>query len=421
MASLNAHNDLADTGRGILKLLSRPQDVAVAVGRFLKPEILSRQKSTTHRSDTAYLDGLRGSAALMVCFAHLTVYTHGNIELCAGHEVFPGVFVEPTPAQWPFLRLFFSGGQFSVALFFCISGFVLTQRLISLLHHGHREDFVRSVHSSIFRRPFRLFLPVIWSTLALATFWHVTGWVTPWPARQPNIFLEYWAWVVETGKFIYFFRRGFLGTYYNVHTWTILVELQGSLFIFIWLFALHHLPSRSRILVTVAALFHLAFLSPGGWFACFFAGMLTGEMVLIYAENSVAKISLPWDRFLRALWARPALYHTVLHAMLVVGWYLACQPTADDTVEATLGDCHGWVTLSKLIPPAYDAKTYLVPPAYDAKLYRWFWLFFAAWLVMICARELRWFRYLLERSFPQCRFYFCVPDMQCPAGKDFVR
>lgn len=54
-----------------------PRNWACAGLDILMPEIL-RRKSGTRRalSSTAWLDGLRGWAALVVCMVHLTVYTH---------------------------------------------------------------------------------------------------------------------------------------------------------------------------------------------------------------------------------------------------------------------------------------------------------------------------------------------------------
>lgn len=54
-----------------------PRNWACAGLDALMPEIL-RRKSGTRRAvgSTAWLDGLRGWAALVVCMVHLTVYTH---------------------------------------------------------------------------------------------------------------------------------------------------------------------------------------------------------------------------------------------------------------------------------------------------------------------------------------------------------
>lgn len=383
-----------------LALLPQPRHAVAVLGNFLKPEIFTRRRSpspaASHRATTAYLDGLRGWAALLVCFVHLAVYTHQDVELCYHHEVFPDVFID-SPVLLPFVRLLFSGGHFSVALFFCISGYVLTQRLIRLLHEDRKDDFVRSVHSAIFRRPLRVFLPVVWSTFIFATFWHVTGLATPWPKREPNLLLEYWSWLLETTHFMFVFKSGFLFSYYNVHTWTIPVELRGSLFLFVWLFLWSHVPHRPRILMTVANIVHLLFFSSGALYAMFFVGMLTAELHLLYAEDRAVQVSLPWNGFLRVLWRHPFFYALLMHLLLVAGLFLASQPTGNGkligneaTVEELLGKCNGWQTLRLMIPRAYDKTNF-----------RWFWFFWGAWAVMICAREVRWLRWCLETNFSQ--------------------
>jgi hypothetical protein len=117
--------------------------IVSAVLHALRPEILQPRKHGAQRSlsRTAWLDGLRGWAALIVCWVHLSVTSHHDLEYCNGYEVSPGVFRQ-TPAMWPYVRILFSGGQFSVAIFFTISGFVLTRKPIALLHEGRRDDFL---------------------------------------------------------------------------------------------------------------------------------------------------------------------------------------------------------------------------------------------------------------------------------------
>jgi len=158
----------------------------------LRPDILTRRKGPAKPiGPTAWLDGLRGWAAFNVAIVHLTVYTHDWAELCYGIEVLPD-YPLTSPIVMPFVRLIFSGGHFAVMLFFHISGYVLTRRLVSMMHEGpsRHDDVVDSVHSAIVRRPFRLFLPVVWSTLTWAIIWHVTGIAIPWPAKQSNIITE---------------------------------------------------------------------------------------------------------------------------------------------------------------------------------------------------------------------------------------
>lgn len=158
----------------------------------LRPDILTRRKGPVKPiGPTAWLDGLRGWAAFNVAIVHLTVYTHDWAELCYGIELLPNYYLT-SPITWPFIRLIFSGGHFAVMLFFHISGYVLTRRLVSMMHEGpsRHDEVVDGVHSAIVRRPFRLFLPVVWSTLTWAIIWHVTGIEIPWPEKQSNIIIE---------------------------------------------------------------------------------------------------------------------------------------------------------------------------------------------------------------------------------------
>lgn len=377
--------------------------VAFWVLESLKPEILSRRKlHSAEKPKTAWLDGLRGWSALVVCFMHLSVYTHRGIELCYG-TVLPGGLSDESrnvsPAAWPIIRVIWNGGHLAVMVFFTISGYVLTKRLISLLHEGRQADFVAALHSSICRRPLRLFLPVLLSTLILLTVWHVTGITTPWPQRQANIFLELVAWIQEMGKFVYFFRGGILFTYYNIHTWTIPVELRGSLCLFVWLFAVSQMPHRTRFLFTLAMTLYLVFGAPGAMYAPFFAGMVTAELDLI--ASGTVQMSLPWDRLVQALGSHAPVRAIVLHSVLVSALYLGGQPAGDggdDGKDVVLGTCHGWVTLSKLIPAAYPND------GNEKSTYRWFWLFWASWLLLLACKEINWLKRVLEGRLSQCSF-----------------
>ncbi|KAH8645960.1 acyltransferase 3, partial [Tricladium varicosporioides] len=342
---------------------------------------------------TAWLDGLRGCAAFCVCMSHLVGYSHGNVGLCYGHKILPGVYYT-SPTSLPLIRLLFSGQFFSIILFFFISGYVLTKRLLSLLHQGQRDEFLESLNSAVCRRPGRLLLPVVWMTLSLVFVWHLTGITTPYPPRQPGLFSELIAWVRETLKFMDPFREGILYTSYNYHTWTIPVELRGSMLIYIWLFASSQLTARVRVLLTLTMVLYGVLAVMGVWYTAFLAGLLTAELDLIYADDSVPNSRLPWDGIVYALRLRPRLRKVLMHMLLFAGLYLAGQPfTPWHSREVLVDSCKGWRTLNWLIPAVYsDEGVEKTSPA----AWRWYWLFWASWFTLVGTKEIPWFRKLFE-------------------------
>lgn len=366
-----------------------------SIGHALKPEIFERRALSAAQKrpgTTAWLDGLRGVAALSVCTMHLCVYTHTNLELCYGAGIWWQKW-NTSIAAWPIFRLPFTGGHFAVILFFTISGYVVPRRLISLLHEGKQAEFVEAINAAIVRRPGRLFLPVAFSTLFLAFFWHITGIVTAFPQRQSNIFTEVWAWFLDQMKFWYYYRTGFLFTYYNAHTWTIPVELRGSMNIFLWLFAVHQVRTKWRILMTVGILAHFIYAS-GAWYAAFFAGMLTSELDMIYTNG--VPVNLPWDPIVNFFRKREMIKQGVLHVMLFVGLWLASQPSSDMHSRDEVMDCGAWNYLNKLIPDPYNDG--------NNTTYRWFWLFWAAWIILVTVGQIGWVKWLFETGPAQCKW-----------------
>ncbi|KAJ4397866.1 hypothetical protein N0V93_002103 [Gnomoniopsis smithogilvyi] len=306
--------------------------VASWVFDILKPELFSRRKgghkALGHdRSTTAWLDGLRGWAALSVCIFHVTVEPqwHVGIESCYGAPL-PSGGSNTTPAAWPMIRLFWSGGHFAVL--------------------------------------------------------------------KNNVFLDLFTWLRETGKFLYFYRSNDLAHPYNPHTWTIPIELRGSVFVFAWLFVLSQISNKKRLLLTLAMIWYLAFATPGAMYATFFAGMVTAELDLIAAGE--AQMSLPWDKLVQVLRKHSLPRTLLLHAVFLGALYLGSQPSeGSNGKDQVLGKCYGWRTLGKWTPEAADDG------------YLDFWWFWAAWLLLLACKEIKWLKRGLEAGFSQCSFALC--------------
>lgn len=377
-----------------------PQCIALCILDFFTPEILSRRKRQSGRvlheqSKTAWLDGLRGWAALLVCIFHLNAWTHEGIEYCYGADL-PSGASNTTPAAWPIIRTLWTGGHFSVALFFTISGYVLPRRLISLLHAGRKSEFLEALHSSVVRRPFRLLLPVVLSTLVVTVVSYLTGIPTSGMKREDSMLAQLVAWTRETLRYLYFFNGGYHAV--NQHTWSLLVEMHGSLCLFMWLFTLSRMQHKTRLFLTLALIWYLVVMIPAAQLATFFAGMVTAELDLISLGS--LPIQFPWDGLVQAVGRHAVVRNLTLHALLISALYLGSSPSGfavHSSRDEVLGNCRGWITLEWLIPEAY-------PHGGDDPTWLWFWLFWAAWIFLLAAKEMNWLKGALAGGFSQCQY-----------------
>lgn len=391
--AFTVHNGWIERLKGLT-----PRHVALYIVNFLTPEILSRRKRQSSRLQheqpmTAWLDGLRGWAALLVCVFHLTLWTHDGINYCYGATL-PSSQPNVTPAAWPIIRTLWTGGHFSVALFFTISGYVLPKRLLSLLHAGREAEFVEALRSSVVRRPFRLFLPVVLSTLAVTVVSYLTGIPTSAMKREDTMLLQLVAWVRETVRYLYSSDGGYHAV--NQHTWSILAEMRGSMAIFVWLFALSRMQHTTRLYLTLAMIWYLTIAVPAAQMATFFAGIVTAELDLI--ASGAVQMRLPWDGLVQAVGKHAFVRAAVPHAALFGALYLGAEPSGSPEHSSrgdVLGKCRGWITLEWLIPQAY-------PRGGDDPSWLWFWLFWAAWIFILSVKQINWLKRALAGGFSQC-------------------
>lgn len=109
---------------------------------------------------TSYLDGMRGVAAFFVYICHCTFQVY-NVWVSYGRRHANYNFM-----QLPIIRLVYDG-RGAVSLFFVISGYALSYRLIQLCRAGKFEEFSKALGSLTFRRAIRLFLPIWASTFMI--------------------------------------------------------------------------------------------------------------------------------------------------------------------------------------------------------------------------------------------------------------
>ncbi|KAK4239293.1 acyltransferase family-domain-containing protein [Achaetomium macrosporum] len=329
---------------------------------------------TRENSSTAFLDGLRGAAALFVFIQHsigsfdYNVHEHGFGE--AGHWHL---------ASLPFVRILFNGGGAAVAIFFVLSGYVLSRSPLRLVRDGKTDACLGSLVSAVVRRPIRLYAPPLAVTLAFALLLHAPFHLVqelPWPQRKDDVFLEVMNWVVDAAHFFNPFQAHSNEAWftYSIVVWTIPIELKGSMLIY-GLSALHASrwlsAPRSVLVWSIAA---VVLLQMGFWtMACFIGGLILACLDVYALDVS----------FL-SRYCSQRIQTVLQHVAFVVGYYLLCQPAHDGDPDYSL-NTPGWHMLTALIPRAYSKNQY----------YR-YWTSWGALLLVYATLRIPWLQYLLK-------------------------
>lgn len=329
---------------------------------------------------TAWLDGLRGIAALAVYFHHHQLWVHSALnrsrflEMGFGHEGY--YFFSALPG----VRLLFAGGHFAVATFFVISGYALSVRPMTHIHSGDMEKLAQGLGSALFRRWIRLFLPVAATTFIWLTLWHAFGlWCKPF-VPQETYAAEVHKWFNEFKQYGFLHKSDKITApwlYWNLHTWSIPVEFRGSLCVYGVLLALSMCAKKSRMLINVGVIAYFLFLVDGWYLAMFLAGMLLCDIDLQVAKGTGPKFMEHSTTTSRSFWP----------ILLVISIYLGSVPNANSDM-GVLRKSTGWGTLSYLVPEA-------------TRDYKWFFLFWAAMFLVAAVPRLPWLRELFETRFAQ--------------------
>ncbi|KAI6370586.1 hypothetical protein MCOR25_004129 [Pyricularia grisea] len=269
---------------------------ALAKFRVLAPSFLvddDEDKPPVRLHPSAWLDGLRGTAAFLVVWHHSSlVYFSWRVH--EGYGSSQGTEWSYL-IQLPIIRLIISGAP-QVKIFFAISGYALSYKPLKLARAGRFNEWASALSSSIFRRHPRLFLPAV-AILFVGTF---AGWLQlyggtgategdKWnahvaiPVRAPpykEAFGEHfadWARTVLsiTNPLATDQRRG--ATPYDWNLWTLPMEFDCSLVVFLCLAAFARLRSILRLFLTAAVATYAIWFTHWGPFL-FIAGMFICDL-----------------------------------------------------------------------------------------------------------------------------------------------
>lgn len=229
--------------------------------RFAQPGGIRHRKIDS----TSYLNALRGWAAFFVFTAHSFSSSQQDWRRHA------------------FLYVLFSGASM-VSLFFVISGYVLSYRLLILIRKGDFESFVNSLASSTFRRYVRLYGSSVAATLIIMLLVQFRIYETNEVKKllhKDTFGTQFIDWIHDTifftnpfGNIPGWFTPQAVNTRYDDVLWTIAAEFRGSIALFAYCTAVCKMSTRARMISTwvVVALCYV-------WQAIYIAEFLGGFFI----------------------------------------------------------------------------------------------------------------------------------------------
>jgi peptidoglycan/LPS O-acetylase OafA/YrhL len=288
---------------------------------------------------TAWLDGLRGVAAFMVVVHHWADCSHPTASHGYGNIEDP--FVDREWIKLPILRLLFNSGHANVAMFFLISGFVLSYKPIELIHKRKFDALHANLSSTLLRRPARLCLPAFVVTFFVCLIVRLpihnsNGLFTYYIPPKPTLFAQLWDWFSDLPTLPDAFTWDMIvWLKYHAHSWTLNVELHGSLWAILVLLATSRLNVAPRmILISLWCIYCLSQIKYFPFLFC--AGILLAEATHIMGpprdfqeqqSKDLETSALGFDREDQLSWHDIGPLETITYYFnLLVGLFLVSAP-----------------------------------------------------------------------------------------------
>ncbi|NTW26761.1 MAG: acyltransferase [Candidatus Moranbacteria bacterium] len=248
-----------------------------------------------------YLDGLRGLAALIVVFHHFILAFYPALFLGANAATHLQGGMEANISGSP-LNIFY-GGNFMVAIFFVLSGFVLSHKFLL------RKDVAILTEGAV-KRYLRLALPVACSVLLAFVLMKFSLFYNQQAAAVSGSNWLGGLWTFNP-NLMDALRQTFIGVFftnalnYNVTLWTVSFEFFGALLIFSFLALFGNMKNRYWVYLLAAIFFFQTY------YLAFILGMLLAD--LMANENAIVR-KFNKSKLLRA-------------GLLLVGLFLGSYPS----------------------------------------------------------------------------------------------
>ncbi|KAH6964837.1 acyltransferase 3 [Fusarium venenatum] len=308
---------------------------------FIANESFQAGSGRSSLSPTLYLDGLRGLFSLLVFIRHFLLPWEEGLDTGYAQAEIPN---NRSFIKLPIIRLIYAGP--TVPIFFIVSGFVLAYKPLKLIRNKEHNSLGLYTMSPVLRRPFRLFLPPLASTLVVvfavsaglyaAPYQDMSGWVPRHPERLGSLWAQIWDWMrfVTVDLTHPWSWRSPLSEY-DSHLWTIPIQFRASLIVYLTLLGL----ARARPLVRGTTLVVLCVysLQQERWeMYLFFAGVFLAERSLDSHDNSQGQISDGGESAPIRSTPKPLPQTRVLpKVMFLVGLYLSSYPRARNSGSLT--------------------------------------------------------------------------------------
>jgi peptidoglycan/LPS O-acetylase OafA/YrhL len=354
------------SGRPRVNHWAKTKHLSMAILVSLLPTYIQPGRTTKKESlhQTAYLDALRGYAALIVFFYH----SFPNPDLW--------LFQYPSP-----FRLIYRGGAGMVAIFYIISGYVLSYRMLKLMHAREPAKLLDSLASSTFRRWFRLYGSTGVATfIAMLCVW--VGWyLPPLIERKETLWLQLWDWwydfLYSSDPFEYvlgFIHDGAYGSHYLLQMWTIPVEFRGSIVLFTFCAAVCKMSIRSRWMCLWLSVLFMYY-----WRAVyaveFLMGMFIADLSLLLHPGRLGRLlpqTEPGQKSTPTRHRHQRVIKLGCVCLVALGVYLLCQPDDFDFDREHPDMPNPWRFMLQHLSPKW----------YGFALYT-FWLSFGAFFLVL--------------------------------------
>lgn len=272
---------------------------------------------------TAWLDGLRGLAAFEVFVFH---YVDVWIDRSHGWGGFENL--RPEWYYAPFIRTFYASGDAAVCLFFAISGYVLSYRMLSLMRQRRKEELLTALSSAVFRRAIRLYMPVIVETFTLMILGRYVSLPRPEEYEPaPTLLLELRMWYISILHLLLPLRypdrwEALHDRYDGGISWTIPLEYYGSLYVYMSIVFLCQIRSVTMRRILCCGMVVQSF-AKDDWIAAQFVMGMTFADYQLERQKEVAQGKTRNGIRGRYPWLRP----TIFMFIFLWGFYASGLPS----------------------------------------------------------------------------------------------